>query len=57
MLITGHEYKQSFAEVAIRMLSIASFQSAESILADLEKRESQTEYRNDKNKNEPIIYN
>ena len=57
MLITGHEQKQSFADVAIRMLSIASFQSAETILAEMEREEMAIEFSTYENQNEPIIYN
>ena len=58
MLITGHEYKQDFASVAIRMLSIASFISAENILDDLEREENKAiEFSTYENNTETIIYN
>jgi len=58
MLITGHEYKQSFADVAIRMLSIANFQAAESIFAEMEREEKAIEFNIYENhNNETIIYN
>jgi len=46
MLITGTAYKIDFASVAVRMLAISGFLSAENLLAELDRENENCSYNN-----------